>query len=136
MHASARALKGVVATSLLVLGVLYAFYPFAERLSAGVREVISLLSSVTQLVFAVGIVTMHFNLLVAAAEEANHKVQQLLSTALDEFIPICMVCHSVKRDDGSWARLEAYLTEHGSDKVSHGVCPDCLPELRSDVLSQ
>ena len=38
-------------------------------------------------------------------------------------IPICSYCHNIRNDEGSWDRLEAYISENSEAKFSHGICP-------------
>lgn len=45
---------------------------------------------------------------------------------LQGIIPICVHCHSVRRDPETWQRLDAYVAEHSDAKFSHGICPNCL----------
>jgi len=77
------------------------------------------------------------------------KLQSLLAARVDELqqalthvktlqgiIPICMHCHKVRRDQGYWQKLDAYISEHSGATFSHGLCPECLekyyPELSGD----
>jgi hypothetical protein len=54
--------------------------------------------------------------------------------ALQELIPICAHCKSVRDDQGYWNQLESYLKEHVSLTFSHGLCPDCMEKHYSDYL--
>lgn len=62
--------------------------------------------------------------------------QQELQHALDEvkilsgLLPICMGCKKIRDDKGYWTQLESYITKHSEAIFSHGICPDCLKELR------
>lgn len=55
-----------------------------------------------------------------------------LEKALDEIktlqgiLPICSYCKNIRDDEGSWERLEKYITERSDAKFSHGICPNCL----------
>lgn len=44
---------------------------------------------------------------------------------LKGIIPICMYCHQIRDDKGSWNRLEKYITEHSAAQFSHGICAKC-----------
>jgi hypothetical protein len=33
----------------------------------------------------------------------------------------------VRDDAGYWRKLEDYLRSHSSIQMSHGLCPDCVP---------
>lgn len=41
-----------------------------------------------------------------------------------ELMPLCMVCHQMRRPDEGWEPLVDYLARDGM-LVSHGYCPDC-----------
>lgn len=59
------------------------------------------------------------------AESMRMKLEEALSKALSEYLPICMHCKSIKDDKGSWTRLESYLTSRTKTRLSHGLCPEC-----------
>lgn len=62
-----------------------------------------------------------------------------LKTALNEIktlqsiIPICSYCHSVRSDEGAWSDLESYVSNNSDIQFSHGVCPECLPQVRKEA---
>ena len=35
----------------------------------------------------------------------------------------------IRREDGGWAGLEAYISERTEARFSHGLCPECRVEL-------
>lgn len=57
-----------------------------------------------------------------------------LETALREvrtlrgILPICSFCKRIRDDQGYWAQVESYLSQHTEANLSHGVCPDCMAE--------
>lgn len=53
-------------------------------------------------------------------EEALADVKQL-----EELLPICSYCHSVRQDNDYWQRLDHYVASHGMT-FSHGICPSCF----------
>lgn len=59
------------------------------------------------------------------AESMRMKLEEALSKALSEYLPICMHCKSIKDDKDSWTRLESYLTARTKTRLSHGLCPEC-----------
>jgi len=67
------------------------------------------------------------------------KTNDELRAALNEIktlrgiIPICSYCHSIRDDKGSWALIDAYLSEHSDAQFSHGVCPNCLEKALTDA---
>jgi hypothetical protein len=51
---------------------------------------------------------------------------------LTGLLPICAWCKRIRTESGQWAELESYGTEHSNANFSLGVCPKCLPKLRSN----
>lgn len=62
-----------------------------------------------------------------------------LQNALDEIktlqgiIPICSYCHNIRDDEGSWEKVDAYISKHSDAQFSHGICPKCLQKVRSEA---
>ncbi len=52
---------------------------------------------------------------------------------LKGIIPICSSCKKIRDDQGSWNRLELYLSERSDAEFSHGICPDCAARLYPDM---
>lgn len=52
-----------------------------------------------------------------ALEEVQH---------LQELLPICSYCKSVRDDTNYWKTLEQYIDENTETQFSHGVCPNCF----------
>jgi len=42
---------------------------------------------------------------------------------LEQLIPMCAWCHSVRGPDGSWSSLHDYVARSG--QLTHGLCEDC-----------
>ena len=59
-----------------------------------------------------------------ALEKARHT-----RDVLEELLPICASCKSVRDDAGYWRKVEEYLTERTERDVTHGICPDCARRL-------
>lgn len=81
------------------------------------------------------------NELVNAQRESakkNAKLEAALSRIrkLEGLLPICMHCHSIRDEAGTWSRIEAYIEEHTDASFSHSLCDACLekyyPEDASD----
>lgn len=72
-------------------------------------------------------------------EQEREELIRSLREALDEIktlkgiIPVCSYCHKIRNDEGAWDRFEAYLSKHSEAEFSHGVCPDCLPNIRAKL---
>src|SRR5262249_6427782 len=58
-------------------------------------------------------------------EEMQAKVEQL-----QELLPICCYCKSIRKDEDYWQQVDHYLTERWSSlQFSHGICPDCYDRV-------
>lgn len=70
------------------------------------------------------------------AEDEKNELVKSLRNALNEIktlkgiIPICSYCHHIRDGEGTWDRLEAYLSKHSDAEFSHGICPKCFPKAR------
>lgn len=53
-------------------------------------------------------------------EEARGKIE-----TLEELLPICSYCKSIRDEVGEWHQLEAYLHTRGGAQLTHGICPGC-----------
>ena len=70
-----------------------------------------------------------------ALENALAEIKTLRS-----ILPMCSHCRQVRSEDGTWTRLETYVSAHTDTQFSHGLCPDCLrefyPEEADAILEQ
>jgi len=41
-------------------------------------------------------------------------------------LPICSFCNNIRNDDGSWERVDDYISLHSRAEFSHTVCPECM----------
>jgi hypothetical protein len=91
----------------------------------------------SQRVYFMGTFSTAFNSMVEALEE-KRRTEQLLKEAdakvrhLEGIIPICMYCKKIRDDMESWQQLEQYITEHSEALFSHGICPDCYKNVKTD----
>jgi len=94
----------------------------------------------TSLVFVLIALVVPFRLIVKGVGKLERS-QAELREALDNIrtlrglVPICANCKMIRRDDGRWQQLEAYISDHSEATLSHGICPDCATELYPDLLS-
>ena len=51
------------------------------------------------------------------------------SKVLETFLPMCCECKKIRGREGSWHRLEKYLSEHSNATFSHGYCPECAKKV-------
>ena len=67
----------------------------------------------------------------SALWHANGETRQQLAQTLSELrtlegiLPICSFCHRIRAKDGTWERLEAYVSDRSEARFSHGFCPEC-----------
>ena len=75
---------------------------------------------------------------ITALKQAEHERERLVNDLRDAlaqvktlagFLPICASCKNIRRDEGSWQQIEAYLSEHSELEFTHGICPTCLEKL-------
>lgn len=52
--------------------------------------------------------------------------------ALRGLLPICMYCHKIRDEQGTWSQLEQYIVDRTDAAFSHGMCPDCLEQHYPD----
>jgi hypothetical protein len=51
-------------------------------------------------------------------------------------LPICMWCKRIRDEEGSWQKIETYITEHSEADFSHGLCPECKQEHYGDLFDK
>jgi DNA-binding response OmpR family regulator len=70
----------------------------------------------------------------ADLEMRNHELQQALQTikTISGIVPLCAWCHNKIRDGAQWVELTTYLHTHTDAEITHGVCPDCMKNLRAE----
>ena len=50
---------------------------------------------------------------------------------LQQVLPVCSYCGKIRNDDASWEPVETYIRQKTGADLSHGVCPDCYEDIRS-----
>lgn len=76
------------------------------------------------------------------AEEERERLVTELQKALEDvktlrgIVPICAGCKKIRDDKGFWQQVEIYVREHSEVKFTHGMCPECLDNLRQDFPHQ
>ena len=79
------------------------------------------------------------NRLLVFAKSTLEKNNEELRIALKEIerlegiILICSNCHKVRIQDGSWKKIEEYISEKTAAKFSHGICKTCAIKLYPDL---
>jgi ligand-binding sensor domain-containing protein len=76
--------------------------------------------------------------LTAHADELSRKVQEALANAriLGGLLPICASCKRIRRDEGYWEQIEAYIRDHSEADFTHAICPECVRKLYPDMAAK
>jgi tetratricopeptide (TPR) repeat protein len=64
-------------------------------------------------------------------EEALSQVKQL-----QNLLPICSYCKSIRDDDNYWQSVEGYLSKNTGTEFSHGICPGCYDTVVKPQLEK
>ena len=54
--------------------------------------------------------------------------------AIQDIVPICMMCKKVRSVDTFWTALESYFKNNWGIDFSHGYCPECAEEAQKQIL--
>lgn len=65
-------------------------------------------------------------------EKLISQLTDAMAKTLDEMLPICASCKSIRDHDGAWNILENYISEHSEAEFTHSLCPNCLRLLYPD----
>jgi DNA-binding response OmpR family regulator len=66
--------------------------------------------------------------LISQLEEALAEIKTLKGC-----IPICATCKKIRDDEGFWNHLEAYISKHTDATFTHGICPTCLEQAKTEM---
>lgn len=67
--------------------------------------------------------------LAIAAETLQHRRALAARVrVLEGILPICSFCKKIRRADGDWEQIEAYVSRHSDAHFSHGLCEACLED--------
>ncbi|NDY42898.1 hypothetical protein G3N55_08600 [Dissulfurirhabdus thermomarina] len=97
------------------------------------REHLILGKVFVSLVFFLGAVFVFLALVLHARMLAEFK------STLHGLVPICMRCKKIRleaadpADPASWTEIESYVSKRTEARFSHGLCPDCLEEMRRQI---
>jgi PAS domain S-box-containing protein len=63
------------------------------------------------------------------------QLQEALATVktLRGLLPLCAWCKQVRNDEGYWKHLEAHIQDRLDVTFTHGICPNCAEQARSDI---
>lgn len=60
--------------------------------------------------------------------------QQQADPKQGDFIPVCAWCKSVREAGGDWVSLEDHLERSTGQATTHGICPQCVDQVRRRAL--
>jgi DNA-binding response OmpR family regulator len=52
---------------------------------------------------------------------------------LQGLLPICSYCKKVRNETNYWEQVDSYLTSHSDLKLTHGICPQCLETMMTQL---
>ncbi len=73
------------------------------------------------------------------ARREQERLIRELRTALSEvkrlsgLLPICAGCKKIRNDEGYWQQVDAYLSEHASVEITHGLCHECAEKSYAEL---
>jgi len=63
-------------------------------------------------------------------EELENALERVKT--LSGLVLICAACKNVRKDDGHWQQIEAYIRDRSEVQFSHSICPECMKKLYSE----
>ncbi len=63
-------------------------------------------------------------------ERENAQLRRALGDreVLQDLVTLCAGCKRIRDESDTWVRLETFLADRFDVKLSHGLCPDCVPD--------
>ncbi len=119
-----RAERALTAVGLALYGIISAGMPLLPENSPYLRQFF-FASWTMQLCAGVGMLALFFRASYEAELAAEKSRGTSLTEALQDFLPICMHCKSIRDDEQQWKSLEQYVADRSSVRFSHGLCPSC-----------
>jgi hypothetical protein len=127
--------RRVAAWSFGIYGGLQLAYPWSTTALAFFVPAAYLISSVSILGLALGVVMIYFRNAETSLAVAHEQLARTMARALEGHLEVCPNCRSVHDEGGEWVRLEGYVAERAGTTFSHGICPACIQLHYSDVLA-
>jgi len=68
-------------------------------------------------------------------EKKNRELNAIIDEikALKGLIPICSWCKKIRTEANEWQPVEEFVKRFSIADFTHGVCPDCLKELKKEI---
>lgn len=78
------------------------------------------------------IVVFAFHAVLISRLSENERALSREVELLEQILPICMYCKSIKNDAGSWETLERYISTRSTTRFTHGLCAGCAEKYYPD----
>lgn len=72
--------------------------------------------------------------LTTKVEELSRALEHIQT--LQGIIPICSFCKKIRDDQGYWAQVENYISQHSEARFSHSFCPECMKKHYPDLWDE
>ncbi len=104
----------------------------AEIIMPGVTGVWTLPIIITNTVVRM-FVLLAFSYMLSRIAEQNRSLAKEVKL-LEGLLPICSFCKKIRKEDGSWEQIEAYVSHRTDARFSHGICPECAKTNYPDIF--
>ena len=76
--------------------------------------------------------------LVKERQRLTRELQEALARVrtLEGLLPTCAWCKKIRDAQGTWHRIESYITRHSNATFTHGVCPECQTRILAETETQ
>lgn len=88
-------------------------------------------------VFTVSLIFLLGAIFVSLGIGLHARMIDEIQQTIQGLVPICMECKKVRQqsedsaDPAAWKEIETYISQRTDAKFSHGICPDCLEQVRA-----
>ncbi|MDK2847662.1 MAG: hypothetical protein PWP34_1015 [Desulfuromonadales bacterium] len=55
--------------------------------------------------------------------------------SLEELLPICAHCKNIRKNDGTWQKVDDYISDCTKTEFTHTICPTCAAQLYPDIYN-
>lgn len=139
--------RRVAAAAFAGLGALQVLRVLAHSEVLGVHEpsilaqtALSASAAAGFLIWSLTVPVVVFYVQEARARQALGTTLGTLQEALDdvrvlrELLPVCASCRRIRDEADRWSDLETYLITRAGVRMTHGLCPECLPRLYPELV--
>jgi hypothetical protein len=118
--------RALAAWPMAIYGLIQATFPWSSGALSGIAPAAYLISSITQLAFALGLLMVFMRTAEEEVVEGHSRLSRALTRALAGHVDMCDRCKSVRGPGGGWERVEVHVGHRSGTSFSHSICPDCL----------